>query len=128
MEMALAAHSVPMFLHPLAYGVGNLEVPYSTWTLARQVSNRKIFFFVTRLRFLSDIRSIDFTFFWCSVLKCNDVTLVSLNQGSIVFFVLFSFRHYTVAIPVPLGHTHKYELVRLVLKVPAQIMQFIVQP
>ena len=27
MEMALAAHSVPMFLHPLAYGVGNLEVP-----------------------------------------------------------------------------------------------------
>ena len=29
MEMALAAHSVPMFLHPLAYGVGNLEVPYS---------------------------------------------------------------------------------------------------
>ena len=29
MEMALAAHSVPMFLHPLAYGVGNLDVPYS---------------------------------------------------------------------------------------------------
>ena len=30
MEMALAAHSVPMFLHPLAYGVGNIEVPYTT--------------------------------------------------------------------------------------------------
>ena len=26
-EMALAAHSVPMFLHPLANGVENLEVP-----------------------------------------------------------------------------------------------------
>ena len=29
MEMALAAHSVPMFLHPLAYGVGDYEVSYS---------------------------------------------------------------------------------------------------
>ena len=27
--MEIAAHSVPMFLHPLAYGVGDLEVSYS---------------------------------------------------------------------------------------------------
>ena len=32
-EMALAAHSVPMFFHPLANGVGNLEVPYYTGNL-----------------------------------------------------------------------------------------------
>ena len=38
MEMALAAHSVPMFLHPLAYGVGNLEVPYLTALTPRQMN------------------------------------------------------------------------------------------
>ena len=72
--------------------------------------------------FLSNIRSIDFNFFWCFVLNCNDATLVSLNQGSIVFFVLFSFRHYRVPIRVTLHHTHKYELDRRVLEVPARII------
>ena len=95
------------------------NLPNSTWTLAKQVSNRKKIFCVTRPGFLSNIRSIDFNFFWCFVLNCNDVTLVSWNQGSIVFFVLFSFRHYRVPIRVTLRHTHRHELDRRVLEVPA---------
>ena len=49
---------------------------------------------MTRPGFLSNTRNIDPNFFSCFVLKCNDVALVRLNQGtrSIVFFVLFSYR------------------------------------
>ena len=62
------------------------------------------------------------------MLRCNDVALLRLNQGSNVFsIVLFSYRHYTVAIRVTQRHIQKYELDHRVLEVPAQIMQIIVQ-